>query len=512
MAKSKILGIYLGMEGIGVAEVEKKKIKASAYLPFSVLEEEVASYDELTRKIKIEALLQRVIRKIKSEAVDTVIGLSDKDLTFRMIDMPVLKKKELDMALPLEIEKYMPFKLDDVAWGYKTKHAHVDKKTNVAFLAARKELVSEALDIAGNAGLNPLRFDGASLCCVDLLFDLKKISTKHRDFAVLFCSGNEAEICIFNGRFPKFSRYTKVPVDFKGKLNLPKFIDDVRLTLEYYKREAGRVQLEKIYIVTTEPMSGDFASISDEILLPAEVVLLESVISGHQITSMYELKAFALALRAFGRSVNGYNLLKDAIPDMEQLMESGVSSYFKARSPDVPLDPGPSIMIAVLGVFAFIGLYFYLQYKTFPVEKELAALRKEVSAQEISKSKQAKVKNEIARIKKINAQLKDVKPIEKELGIILDIIGDDVGEGIWFDSIRTAGLEDGKPLFTVAGNVYIDSPELERESFNSWIIKLKENRTLIERQYAVTIDFIEFSQSEGYDVTRFQIRVYKDNG
>ena len=126
MRKQK-LGIYLDQEGIAFAQAEGKNLVFSTFFSFSSLEEDVASA-ALNPKAKIEELLNRGLKELKAELKGACVGISDKDNIFRFLEMPSMKKKELQLALPLEAEKYMPFKIEDLAWDYKEKRDFREKK------------------------------------------------------------------------------------------------------------------------------------------------------------------------------------------------------------------------------------------------------------------------------------------------------------------------------------------------------------------------------------------------
>lgn len=511
MTKGKALGVYLGAEGVGVAELDKKKLCSVVYMPFSVLEEEVAAYDELSPKIKTEALLQRAIRKIKAESSDAVVALAEKELTFRMIDMPLLKKKELELALPLEVEKYIPFKIEDVSWGFKERNIAKEKKTQVAFLSAKREPVEEAKDILTNINLRTLRCDSASLSSVDLLFQLNKLPKKNKDFVVLFYGGAEAEICIFDNKFPKFNRYTKVPVDFEGNFNVRKFIDDVRLTLEYYKREAGRINLEKIYVIANELALEGFKTVSDDLNIPSENIALEGIVESQRISTVYELKAYALAMRAFDKQSVGFNLIESEELASSGALEKDIMTYFKAQAPDAPFDPRPSMALLALGAMAFVAVNFSSQASIIPLQKRLSEMQSKLKEANVKVAQEPELNKELKRLQGYNKQLKNIKLPQKNASEVLSAIGENLSEGLWFSSLKVSGDEQTANFsYVIDGYVYVDSPDIERESLNQWVEALKQSEIIKKENFSVSIEYIERAVRDNFSVTKFQVTVRKN--
>ena len=122
---SEKVAIYFDTEGIALARTQGKTLIASTFLSFSTIEE--VSLEDFSQKTRDEALLKKGLRELKSETATALIGVSDKYTLFRHLEMPLMKKNELSLALPLEIEKYIPFKIEDIAWDYNKKTLSLQK-------------------------------------------------------------------------------------------------------------------------------------------------------------------------------------------------------------------------------------------------------------------------------------------------------------------------------------------------------------------------------------------------
>jgi len=501
--KEKVLGVYLGVDGVGVAEFENKKLLTSVFMPYSALEAEIASYRELTDEVKAEALLQRVIRKAKAEAVKAVVSFSGRDFTFRKMDMPLLKKKELELALPLEVEKYIPFKIEDVSWAYKSKPSSRVRKTQVAFLSAKKDLIAKTESIVKNVGLEAIRLDSSVLAAADALVGLKKVNKKDQASVFIYVSEKEADITIFEDGFPTFNRYTKAPVDFEGKFNVSKFADDVRMTLEYYRREAGKAQLDRVYLVASETLKEPFAAVIGDFGIPAEVLPFESLVDKHSFKSIYELHAYALGLRAYAKPTDGYNLLmKSSVTNDKDVM-----SFFKAQAPEEPFDPRTSIGIVTVGLLLFVVSFFWAQALMVPIEQQKNNLISKLSENNVTVEMAPNLQHDISSLQSIHQKLKGVKIPSKKMGKFLSAFADSVSEGLWLTSISVDGNVLGTFALVLDGYVYINNPDEERKSLNTWIDRLKASKTLEEMKYTVNIQNIERGKVDMFDVTKFQVRL-----
>jgi Tfp pilus assembly protein PilN len=504
--KNKSLGIYFGIEGVAIAEVEKKKLTSSVYLPFSVLEEEIATYEELNTKIKTEALLQRGLRKVKTEAVDAVIGLPERDLTFRILEMPMMRKKELCLALPLEIEKYIPFKIEDVCWDYKDRNVVREKKVSVGFLCAKKEQIEDTREVLENVSLRLAGVDSSALAGVDALFSMGKISRKTRNFVVLFYEGPEAEICIYNDHFPVFSRYTKVPTSPDGAFNTTRFVDDIRLTLEYYRREVGRAPIEKFYLVAMERDLSAFASVGDELGIPAERLAVETIFEEQRLSSLYEYKAFALAARAMGKNGTGFNLVRES--GDASANDKDILNYFKSQASEGPLNTNVIGGIVFIGAVVYSVLALYFKNQIEPLVLQNSEIAQKINELKIVNKDEGALESTLSKLQQYYKHISEVAVPPKYSSELLNAMKDCVTEGLWFDEV-SVGIDDAsrRTSLNVDGYVYIESAQLENESLQDWVERIKRTDTVAKYKLQVRLNAMERVALGEYTVTRFQVAI-----
>lgn len=507
MKKKRKLGIYIGNDGMAFAEVEGRNIISSRFLTFSALEEEISA-EEFTSQIKIGAMLQRGLRELKTELKSAHIGLSDKDSIFRFLNLPFMRKKELELALPLEAEKYIPFKTNEIIWDYKAKNIMRERKMEVAFAGIKRQQVNEIKDIFKEAGIAINSVESSSFATIGTLFFLNIISKKDKNFVVFLLSQREGEINIFSDNFPYFCRYAKIPTDEEGNLNTIRLIDELRLTLDYYRREVGKENLEKLFIVGAKSDLDSFTTVSTELNITTERIVIEDIFAERKIFTLQEFKAFSLSLRDVRRPLLKFNFLKEE----------------KIIKPKIPVVPAPlkaeeitwnlKPLLGVLGVGAllFLGVLFvYSQKETQNIiqlrklEKHLQGLAFSHMVSSLSlddlEAKNAELDNILNQAKKNISIPKDTVPF-------ISLIGESVSDGMWFDEVKLERGWDLKNIsLSIRGSIYLNDATAERESLSKFITALKSSVLIRSHRLRVVLKSKEQRTNKGYEITVFEVGI-----
>ena len=115
MAEKRV-GIYIGSNAIGATVTEGKSISLMTTLEFAAAEEtstEIANED-----IRWEALVNKALHEIGPNVKKVYVSLADKDFIFRSLEMPLMNRKEIETSIDYEIEKYIPFKMEELEWDF----------------------------------------------------------------------------------------------------------------------------------------------------------------------------------------------------------------------------------------------------------------------------------------------------------------------------------------------------------------------------------------------------------
>ncbi len=505
--KKRRLGIYVDSEGIALAEAEGKNLSSSTFLSFSSLLEEREGSEELSSALKMEALLQKGLREVKTELKEAYVGFSEKESIFRLLELPYMSKKELKLALPLEIEKYIPFKIEEVAWDYKEKKLTKEKKIKIAFFGMKESFLEEMRKIFSNVGVEIKYIDSSSFSLVSFLISTNRISKKYKNFAFFSFSDNEAEISIFSENFPYFLRYIKFPLNYQGEPDFKKVGDELKITFEYYRREVGSKSLEKLFILGKKNLLSLCLEELKDLDIPLEPINLEEILVDKRISTLQELKAYSLALRDYQPTFLAFDILKEK--EERGLVKEEV---FKVPAPEeVPWNFKPVVLLLILGVLSLGGILFIENKKETAKTLELERIKREAKrypfkieslSLENLKEKEEKLKKALGEIKK------NLEKIPKDNYSLVKLIGDNATEGMWLKEIRFRREEDlNKIHLSLQGYTYWGDIQKERESLNKFVDILKNSNILKSKHLEVNIRNIEQQELEDYNVTFFELEV-----
>ena len=136
MAKGERVGLYLGVNSVGVMAIQGRNIISLANFELSSLEE--AKIEALNEDIRWEALINKVLREVNAEGENVYVSLADRDFIFRSLEMPLMKRSDVATSLVYEIEKYIPFKIEELEWAYEYVRLPKERKINVSFVGIRE--------------------------------------------------------------------------------------------------------------------------------------------------------------------------------------------------------------------------------------------------------------------------------------------------------------------------------------------------------------------------------------
>lgn len=157
-----------------VNEAGKPKLKAWGYLPLDLKAD--ATPDE--RKTKTVNALRAFMIEKNVTVKDVSTALSGNSVIVRYVKFPRLTRGELAATIATEAEPFIPFDINDVQLGFHiindTLVEEGQKKMETVLVAAKKDLVSQRIEVLQAASLNPAIIDVDS-------FSLENVYEKVRD-------------------------------------------------------------------------------------------------------------------------------------------------------------------------------------------------------------------------------------------------------------------------------------------------------------------------------------------
>jgi len=201
--KVKVVAIDIGTRLIKIAEVSLEGA-AKQLVKFNTAEiPPHATQEEISRS------LRTLIESFRPSLKEVNISLSAPFALVRFINMPRMKKEELDNSLRFEAEKYIPFNINEVIIDSVILDGEADDKNQMRILlaAAKRDAVNSRISILKECELIPAVIDIDSFACFNAFCDSSgKNEPASGTGALLNIGYSQTNVIILKDGQPRFMR------------------------------------------------------------------------------------------------------------------------------------------------------------------------------------------------------------------------------------------------------------------------------------------------------------------
>jgi len=192
--------------------------------------------------IKDEAALVKVIKlaynTVKGKKLETkyvVASLPEEKSFLQVIRMPKMDEEELKLAVPLEIENYIPLSINEVYLDFQVIPPIKDYFTylEVLIVATPKKVVDSYISCIKKAGLIPVALEVESEAVARALV---KKETNSSLLILIDFGGNNTDFIVFSGNSVRFT--TSIPISSQS---VTKAISE-SLKIDFYKAEKLKIE------------------------------------------------------------------------------------------------------------------------------------------------------------------------------------------------------------------------------------------------------------------------------
>ncbi len=495
MAEKKRVGLYIGLNSIGVIALEGKNLLSLSKIEQSASED--AGAEVTNEDIRWEAFINKALREIGVDVGKVYISIADKDFIFRSLELPMMKRREIESSLEYEIEKYIPFKMEELEWDFEFVRLPQEHKINLSFVGIRENNLRRVRDVFSRLNIEIASIEPSCMSLARAIKSLKQYA-KMRDYAVLDLTGSESYLTFFQHDLPVFNRYLVTPVKAAG-IELNRFNESVDLSFQYFKREFKSYKLEKCIIVADvveEPMVA---------LLKESLQTEVDAITAHDLTGRNN--ATVEAAKALGTAQRG--LYPSSFDPVFKKVVSAVAGVTPAA---VRI---PALRIWVHGTLLVVGLLGSLFLSIF--------MGNEVSVRKIEFSKEEKsigIPQPLQPYASWAERSEKTDQREKEIVVLQGFITSFKGysvffhqvslrgvlpEGVWFHRLILRPMGQETQEVSINGYVYRDDDYEERLGLDELVLNLKQNKLLQEYFTSVDLDYSRRLEQRGYPLTEFSI-------
>ncbi|MBI5182565.1 MAG: pilus assembly protein PilM [Nitrospirae bacterium] len=186
----KIAGIDIDKDAIRVVEVQKgiREISISNYFKIPIENGETS------------LALKEVLKRAASGSF--VASIRGKDISSRIIKLPIKDTKKIDKTIPFEAEENFPFPPEGLIIDYQILESG-EKDTTVAIVAVEKDKIKANLDALLNSGIDPMVIDVPPSA-------ISAIASRYLEgrkgcYAIVYIGSQDADVGIYKeGRIRSF--------------------------------------------------------------------------------------------------------------------------------------------------------------------------------------------------------------------------------------------------------------------------------------------------------------------
>lgn len=486
------LGIYLTPKRTSLVETKGKKIIKKHSFLFEEKGEISEPENEIIKKV---ASFNEALRESKIKTKDSFVGLSSEELIIRSFIIPAVPSKEIPSVINFEAKRYIPFPLPELVCDFQYRLDKLAKKLVVVFVGMKKEVFKFYNSVFEQTGFKVLGLEPGTFSILRLLKTGKKINKKG-SFGLIDINEDESNFTIILNGFPFFNRQIKIPT-LKEEEKPFRFHSEVRISLDYFRRQFPGRDIDKILLLTEEPFLGLVGGLEDEIGISTEVIDTKALLEKGIEPNIGELKAFSLGLRSLDPKTISLNLFKPQVL-IEKPVEVVPKKVVLPRiSPKVIIRP---LIIVILIIFFS---FFLGQQRLLPLKRQLTEKEKEISLIKISSpfSTLSDLQNiGISHQEKLRNLDEEFKKLKLKITPIFDLIPRLTPEGIWLEDLSFA--EGGLRL---KGFCYLGEEKSEFDTVYKFLSSLKGNEIFKQRFEDVRLISVSRTKLREFSLTNFEI-------
>lgn len=493
MAKKKI-GLYLGVNSVGVASKDGKNLTSISSFNFSSLEGEKTEY--LDENLRWGALIRKTLRDAKVDEKEIYLSLADRDFIVRSIELPLMNKKEIESSLVYEVEKYIPFKAEELVWDYQYIRLVKKKKINVSFVGIRKSNLDKIKEVIKRLELKDLAIEPSCVSLARLLKTVKEIKN-YKNFALLDLTSQETYLTFFHEDLPIFNRYLNIK-EKEGTLDFDSFIEGVSFSFQYFCREFKGYNLDKLFILSSEvEIKKVIDSLKENLSLDVLQIFPDSL-TFHKNSSVENAKA----LGATERDESSYKFK----PVLKSIKESAVSGAAAIDSVDWKGGLLSMVGAGVVIIYFITSFVFnnYLGLEESQLEKKEANLS---LPQELQNNDWQNLDPILEKQRQNIRTLKDIKKERKYFADLLTVLSDNnvLPNQLWLDSLKITKRGQKNYNINITGYIYRDDDYQERSGVNQFTENLKQSSVVNSLFNSVELKSTNKKRIREFNVTEFLI-------
>ncbi|MFA5088331.1 MAG: pilus assembly protein PilM [Candidatus Omnitrophota bacterium] len=505
MAKNQQLGIFWSRNTFHFVETERNTITKLFSSPFQLLYDITSSAQKETPEaLNLVSIIQKALRDQQITSSEVNFALPAQDIIFRTFIIPWMQSSEVKGVVEFEVSKYIPFKLDDLSYAYDTIPITDNrrKKMRVLFVAIRKTVIENYCRILERAGLQVNIVEPSFMSLIRALI-FKKLLPGNKTVAVIEADHLSGRIIIVEKNVPQFVREFQLSLPKTQGTQTPdslqaRLFNEIRISLDYYRRQAAHSNVEKIFVLENESHVNFDRNLEEYISIPTTLLNVNSMLNTSRNTDSGALSAFGVCLRdTVAKNVN-FDL-----------------SYKETAGEKIEGAAGARTNYTEVAITAFVCLciiFFVFKFKgnqKVSFQKQIKSLTEKIGRYEFTTAEMLHQQTQ-----EINNKLNGYKeiPAATPVSTFLALVPKELPEGVWLNSFAVKCPlvrmpEGSRQKIDLNFNGYSYSADANQQVLliNTFVQNLRTNQVL--SGFFKNIELVSVSRQnlQGYPVTAFLI-------
>ena len=466
------------------------------------------------------SLVSRIEETLRQkEIVPSTLHLSlpSKDIIFRSFITPWLQPNEIKGVVEFEIGKYIPFALDELSYRYHTISITEErtKRLRIIFVAVKKTTLDHYVNILEQAAFNISVVEPAPLSLVRLLI-FKNLATSDQNLVIIAKDKKTGKIIIANQGIPQFVReFPLKPLTYESREDIDekalmiRFINEIRISLDYFKRQDNQLPLNEALFISITPEDKVHQAMQENLNIQVKAITSESLLGkSHPISDLGVLPAFGISLVDSTSTPATFDLSIKRLRHSRQVTKTS-STTTSFKSP---------IVTAIICLLIIAAAFFLQNQFLLKPKQKLASFNQSLGPYQDSSIKSLEDKKT-----EISKKLENTKKIrtKSQLTAMLAVIPTLLPEGIWIEKLEitypdSASYKQIKNKKGTAVDILIPTIELSGYAYNvkkmdqfqlvnSLFSKIKEHPVFKDSFDYIDLDTVETRRIDEYTATYFKI-------
>ncbi|MBI3324219.1 MAG: pilus assembly protein PilM [Candidatus Omnitrophica bacterium] len=204
--------------------------------------------------------IRQTLDSCRISAKEMAVSVPGRDVLLRSFNLPLLPKSELEQAIQFEVRKYIPFKAEELAWGYYAEEQRAQKRIGVVFVGIRQERYQRILGWCEGARVKPVLIEAQSVSLARLTPETP--AGPEQEFTGLVDAEHDAaHIVIARNQVPYFARDVDLtqPIGASPEPGSPTpeqsgdprhelLLSEIRLSCDYFTRENPNASIARLLV------------------------------------------------------------------------------------------------------------------------------------------------------------------------------------------------------------------------------------------------------------------------